>query len=77
MVDATALERVVCEAFPDAKVEVRGGDGRFEVMIVSDRFRDLSRVQRQQLVYACLTEYIREGSVHAVTIRARTADESS
>ncbi len=74
--DADALKEVVREGFPDARIEVQGGDGRFEVLVVSEQFRDLSRVKRQQLVYGGLTEYIKDGRVHAVTIVAKTRDET-
>jgi acid stress-induced BolA-like protein IbaG/YrbA len=74
-VDADVLGGVVRAQFPNARVEVRGGDGRYEVIIVSEAFRDLSRVKRQQLVYGCLTDHIKDGSVHAVTIQAKTPDE--
>jgi len=75
-VDADVLDGVVRAKFPNAHVEVRGGDGRYEVIIVSEEFRDLSRVKRQQLVYGCLTDYIKDGLVHAVTIQAKTPDEA-
>lgn len=75
-VDAETLEQVVREAFPDAAIEVQGGDGRYEVCVVAEQFRDLSRVKRQQLVYGCLAEYIRDGRVHAVTILAKTPQEA-
>ncbi len=73
--EADALSDVVRAQFPNARIEVRGGDGRYEVFIVSEDFRDLSRVKRQQLVYGCLTDYIRDGRVHAVSIQAKTSDE--
>lgn len=75
--DAESLKGVVREEFPDAPIiEVQGGDGRYQVLVVSERFRDLSRVKRQQLVYGCLTGHIRDGRVHAVTISAKTPEEN-
>ena len=75
MVDADVLDGFVRAQFPNARVEVRGGDARYEVFIGSEACRDLSRVKRQQLVYGCLTDHIKDGSVHAVTIQAKTPDE--
>ena len=75
--DADELRRIVGEEFPDARIEVQGGDGRYQLAVVSGKFRDLSRIKREQLVYGCLTGYIKDGSVHAVTIVAKTPEETS
>jgi acid stress-induced BolA-like protein IbaG/YrbA len=44
---------------------------------VSDAFESLSRVQKQQKVYACITGYLEDGRLHAVTIRALTPAETA
>ena len=62
-------------AFADAEVEVEGEGNRFGIRVVSDRFAGLSRVKRQQAVYAAIGELIASGAVHAVTIKAMTPDE--
>ena len=59
----------------DADVEVDSDGSHFEVRVTSAAFAGLSRVRRQQLVYEAIGELIREGTVHAVTIRASTPDE--
>lgn len=64
------------EAFPDAHVAVAGEGNRFEIQIVSSAFDGLSRVKRQQAVYAVIGDLISSGAVHAVTISATTPDES-
>ena len=46
------------------------------IEIVSDAFDGLNRVKRQQLVYGCIAEYIADGRLHAVTIKASTPDEA-
>jgi BolA protein len=51
-----------------------GGQSHFRVIIVSPLFAGLSRVARQQLVYAALTQEL-AGPVHALSITARTPDE--
>lgn len=62
--------------FPDAEVAVSGAGNRFEIRIVSAAFDGLSRVKRQQAVYAVIGDLIASGAVHAVTIRAATPDET-
>ena len=63
-------------AFTGAAVAVAGEGNRFEVHVVSAAFEGLSRVKRQQAVYAAIGDLIASGAVHAVTIRAATPDES-
>ena len=64
------------EAFPDAEVAVAGAGNRFEVHVAAAAFEGLSRVKRQQAVYAVIGDLIASGAIHAVTIRASTLDES-
>ena len=45
------------------------------ISVVSPAFEGLSRVQQQQKVYACIDAFIKDGSLHAVTIRASTPDD--
>ena len=59
----------------EAEVEVTGEGNRFDVRVQSPAFEGLSRVRRQQLVYEAIGDLIRDGTVHAVTIRALTAGE--
>jgi len=63
------------EAFADADVTVAGEGNRFELRIVADRFEGLSRVKRQQSVYAVIGDLIASGAVHAVTIKALSPTE--
>jgi BolA family transcriptional regulator, general stress-responsive regulator len=51
------------------------GRGHFRVLLVSDAFRGRSRLERHRMVYAALGSLL-EGSVHALSIAARTADEN-
>lgn len=53
-----------------------GGQSHFRVIIVSPLFAGLSRVARQQLVYAALMQEL-AGPVHALSITARTPDEAA
>ncbi|MYA16229.1 MAG: BolA/IbaG family iron-sulfur metabolism protein [Gammaproteobacteria bacterium] len=62
-------------AFADAEVAVDGEGNRFEIHLVSAAFDGLTRVKRQQAVYAVIGDLISSGAVHAVTIRAMTPAE--
>ena len=54
------------------RLEVSGDGRHFEALIVSPLFEGKRPVQRQQLVYAALSESIANGSIHAVNIRTFT-----
>ena len=62
-------------AFPESQVSLQGDSSRLLIVVVGPEFEGVSRVKRQQTVYACITDLIREGALHAVTIRANTPGE--
>ncbi|MCZ6890792.1 MAG: BolA/IbaG family iron-sulfur metabolism protein [Gammaproteobacteria bacterium] len=68
--------RVEC-GIEDARVNVTRDGSRFEIRVVSPAFEGLSRVKKQQLVYASIQDLISDGSVHAVTIEALTPAEAN
>lgn len=52
----------------------REGKGHFEVMIVSARFANISRVRRHQMIYDALSDLI-ESDIHALRIKAYAPSE--
>jgi len=64
------LTRRVLDAIADATVSVAVDGNRAMIDVVSPVFSDLSRVKKQQLVYACIEDLIASGDLHAVTIKA-------
>ena len=74
MIDIAALVRATIE---ESEVEVAGdGGASTRVRVVSERFEGLSKVKRSQLVYAALSEPIRDGRLHSVSIQALTPEEA-
>jgi acid stress-induced BolA-like protein IbaG/YrbA len=69
------VEARVAKAIVPSEVTARGDASRMEVVVVSPAFEGVSRVKKQQLVYAAIAELIRDGALHAVTIRAYTPAE--
>ena len=69
------VEARLAAAFEGAQIAVAGEGNRVEVRIVSAQFEGLSRVKRQQAVYAPIRELIDSGTIHAVTIKASTPSE--
>lgn len=54
---------------------VKGENGTFQVIAVSEIFADMSRVKKQQTIYGPLTEEIASNAIHALSIKALTPDE--
>ena len=69
------IEARLREELDVAVVAVDGAGNRFEIDVVSEDFEGLSRVKRQQLVYAAIDDLIASGAIHAVTIKAATPAE--
>jgi len=52
----------------------KGGGGHFDVIIVSERFNDMSTVQRHRAIYDALGDAMKT-EIHALSIRAYTPEE--
>lgn len=57
--------------FPGAKINVLIEGNRALVEVEAQEFAELSRVKRQQAVYAVIGQHVTDGTLHAVTIQAR------
>lgn len=74
--DIDKIKDLIQSGLPDAQVEVRGGEGKYEAIVVSEQFTNLNKVKRHQAVYATVKEQIASGQLHALTIQALTPEES-
>jgi acid stress-induced BolA-like protein IbaG/YrbA len=70
------IVRRVKDAIADATVNVAVEGNRAMIDVESPVFADLSRVKKQQLVYACIEDLIASGDLHAVTIKAGTSADA-
>ena len=58
------------------EVHVMTNDGsHFQVIAIGDLFADLSRVKKQQVIYAPLAEFINDNRIHALSIKTYTPTE--
>lgn len=67
---AADIERMIKEALPDAKVEIRdlAGDGdHYAATVISPAFKGMSKVKQHQLVYAALKGNM-GGVLHALAL---------
>ncbi len=71
-------ERIIAAiraGIPDAEVSAQVDGNRAEITVISGEFAGMSRVRKQQAVYACIKSLIADGTLHAVSIRALTPEE--
>ena len=74
--EASDIERMIKEAFPDAKVlieDLRGDGDHYSALVVSQAFTGKSRVQQHQLVYNALQGKM-GGELHALALQTATPD---
>lgn len=69
------IQAVLEQSLTLDEVHVSGEGSHFHVIAVGDMFATLSRVKKQQAVYAPLMPYIADNRIHAVSIKAYTPDE--
>jgi len=70
------IENMLAETFTDASIAATGGDGSYQVRIVSDAFDGLNAVKRQQSVYRVLNPHIASGVIHAINMKLMTPGEA-
>lgn len=73
---ASALEKLIKDALPDATVTIRdlAGDGdHYAAEVVCEAFRGKSRVQQHQMVYEALKGNM-GGALHALALQTHAPD---
>lgn len=58
-----------------AEVRVTSEGSHFQIIAVSDAFEGMSRVKKQQAIYAPLSAQIADGSMHAISIKTFSEKE--
>lgn len=70
------IKQLIETGLKDSSAIVEGEDGHhFNATVVSPEFSGKNRIQKQQLVYATLNQYIQDGTLHAISIKTFTPDE--
>ena len=71
---ASEIEALLRETFPNARIVVEGDDGvHMSAMVVDESFRGLNRVEQQRAVYAALKGRMdgANGQLHALALTTR------
>jgi stress-induced morphogen len=77
--EAAEIERLIREAFPNARVEITdlAGDGNhYAASVIAEEFRGLNRVKQHQLVYAALKGKMDgpNGDLHALALTTKSPE---
>lgn len=57
-------------------IYVQTDDGsHFQIIAISEQFAEMSRVKKQQAIYAPLTGYIADNRIHALSIKTYSPEE--
>lgn len=73
--DSVEIEQRIVNIVSDAGVEVLGADCDFSVTVISDEFKGLMPVKRQQMILAGFADVLASGALHALTVKPFTFDE--
>lgn len=73
--EISEVQKLIELGLPDSQVVVDGDGSHFEARVISPAFAGLSRLKRQQLVYATVQPQIANGSLHALSFKTFTPDE--
>ncbi len=66
------IEKLLNDALSLDELQVKFDGSQCSVVAVADMFADLSRVKRQQVIFAPLADAIKDGRIHAVTVKTFT-----
>ena len=69
------IEKLINDALELDELQVKFDGSQCSVVAVADMFGELSRVKRQQIVFAPLADAIKAGTIHAVTVKTFTKSQ--
>ena len=70
------IEGLLTSELTGCRINIEGGDGKFNLSIIGDVFEGLNAVKRQKMIYKILNTQIQSGAIHAVTMQLQTVAES-
>ncbi|HEX2548332.1 MAG TPA: BolA family protein [Gammaproteobacteria bacterium] len=74
--DSEKIKQYIETGLSGATAYIEGEDGQhFTAIVISEQFSGKSRVEKQQLVYATLKNHIKDGTIHAISIKTLTPEE--
>ena len=71
MIEEVIRKRIL-EGVPNSATSVFVEGNKVNITVISPLLSELNRVQRHQLIYKYIEDYISDGTLHAVKIIARS-----
>jgi acid stress-induced BolA-like protein IbaG/YrbA len=71
-VEISDIEKLINDAVELNELHVSFDGSQCKVIAIADFLGELSRVKKQQTIYAPLSQAIKDGAIHAVTIKTFT-----
>lgn len=75
MMDPDNIKKMIESNVPDSSVTVTGDGRHFEAVVISSFFEGMNALNRQRHVYQALGDHLRDGTIHALSIKAKTPSE--
>jgi len=75
MVSSDEIKQLIAAQIEVEHVIAELNGVNINLVVVSHQFDGLNAVKKQQMVYACLSELIAKGDLHAVTMKLFTPGE--
>ncbi len=75
MLETEAVKALIKNGMDVKELSVEGDGYHYELIIVSDDFENKRTLLRQQMVYALLSDEIKAGNLHALSIKTMTPTE--
>lgn len=69
------IEKLITDALELDEIYVAFDGSQCKVIAVADFLGELSRVKKQQTIYAPLAQAINDGAIHAVSIKTFTTED--
>jgi len=63
------VKNLITQTLTLDEIQVKFDGSQCSIIAVSDMFEELSRVKRQQAVLAPLADIIKDGTVHAISVK--------
>lgn len=75
MLENNKIKSLIEKGLNANDVRVDGDGYHYQLVVVSDDFKDLGLVARQKKIYQVLGEHVKSGELHALSLKTYTVDE--
>lgn len=73
--ETSDIEKIINDAVELDELHVKFDGSQCKIIAIADFLGELSRVKKQQTLYSPLSNAIKDGAIHAVTIKTFTTAE--